>query len=130
MRLTEALDLSLQGSGVKAFDVAPGAADTPMTRSMEMWRGFEDWTPPERVVEIVAAIAAGQLDAWSAASCGPARATSRPSARSRRRTPPATCACRPTGTTTRSPEELSPRESVRLAVRWRPRACDAVTLRR
>jgi hypothetical protein len=35
-----------------------------MTRSMEMWRGFTDWTPPERVVELVAAIAAGELDAW------------------------------------------------------------------
>jgi NAD(P)-dependent dehydrogenase (short-subunit alcohol dehydrogenase family) len=65
MRLTEALDLSLQGSGVKAFDVAPGVVDTPMTRSMEMWQGFTDWTPPERVVELVAAIAAGELDAWS-----------------------------------------------------------------
>jgi NAD(P)-dependent dehydrogenase (short-subunit alcohol dehydrogenase family) len=65
MRLTEALDLSLQGSGVHAFDVAPGVVDTPMTRSMEMWRGFEHWTPPERVVELVAAIAGGELDAWS-----------------------------------------------------------------
>jgi NAD(P)-dependent dehydrogenase (short-subunit alcohol dehydrogenase family) len=65
MRLTEALDLSLQGSGVKAFDVAPGVVDTAMTRSMEMWRGFTDWTPPERVVEVVLAIAAGELDAWS-----------------------------------------------------------------
>jgi NAD(P)-dependent dehydrogenase (short-subunit alcohol dehydrogenase family) len=65
MRLTEALDLSLQGSGVLAFDVAPGVVDTPMTRSMDMWRGFTDWTPPERVVELVAAIAAGELDAWS-----------------------------------------------------------------
>jgi len=65
MRLTEALDLSLQGSGVKAFDVAPGVVDTPMTRSMAMWQGFEDWTPPERVVDLVGAIAAGELDAWS-----------------------------------------------------------------
>jgi NAD(P)-dependent dehydrogenase (short-subunit alcohol dehydrogenase family) len=65
MRLTEALQLSLQGSGVHAFDVAPGVVDTPMTRSMEMWRGFEDWTPPERVVELIAAIAAGDLDAWA-----------------------------------------------------------------
>ena len=65
MRLTEALDLSLQGSGVHAFDVAPGVVDTPMTRSMEMWRDFTDWTPPERVVELVAAIAAGELDAWA-----------------------------------------------------------------
>jgi NAD(P)-dependent dehydrogenase (short-subunit alcohol dehydrogenase family) len=65
MRLTEALDLSLQGSGVHAFDVAPGVVDTPMTRSMEMWRDFTDWTPPERVVELIAAIAAGELDAWA-----------------------------------------------------------------
>ena len=65
MRLTEALDLSLQGSGVKAFDVAPGVVDTPMTRSMDMWQDFTDWTPPERVVELVAAIASGELDAWS-----------------------------------------------------------------
>jgi hypothetical protein len=36
-----------------------------MTRSMDMWSGFTDWTPPERVVEIVLAIAAGGLDAWS-----------------------------------------------------------------
>jgi NAD(P)-dependent dehydrogenase (short-subunit alcohol dehydrogenase family) len=65
MRLTEALALSLQGSGVHAFDVAPGVVETTMTRSMEMWRGFTDWTPPERVVELIAAIAAGELDAWS-----------------------------------------------------------------
>jgi NAD(P)-dependent dehydrogenase (short-subunit alcohol dehydrogenase family) len=65
MRLTEALDLSLQGSGVHAFDVAPGVVDTPMTRSMDIWRGFTDWTPPERVVELIVAIAAGELDAWS-----------------------------------------------------------------
>jgi NAD(P)-dependent dehydrogenase (short-subunit alcohol dehydrogenase family) len=65
MRFTEALALSLQGSGLYAFDVAPGVVDTPMTRSMEMWRDFTDWTPPERVVDLVAAIAAGELDAWS-----------------------------------------------------------------
>jgi NAD(P)-dependent dehydrogenase (short-subunit alcohol dehydrogenase family) len=65
MRLTEALALSLQGSGVFAFDVAPGVVDTPMTRSMDMWRGFTDWTSPERVVDLVCAIAAGELDAWS-----------------------------------------------------------------
>jgi NAD(P)-dependent dehydrogenase (short-subunit alcohol dehydrogenase family) len=65
MRLTEALDLALQGSGVTAFDIAPGVVDTSMTRAMEMWRDFDDWTPPELVVELVAAIAAGELDAWS-----------------------------------------------------------------
>jgi NAD(P)-dependent dehydrogenase (short-subunit alcohol dehydrogenase family) len=65
MRMTEALAGALEGSDVRAFDVAPGVVDTPMTRSMHMWQGFEDWTPPERVVELVAAIAAGELDRWS-----------------------------------------------------------------
>ena len=65
MRLTEALDLALQGSGVTAFDIAPGVVDTPMTRSMEMWRDYTGWTSPDRVVELVVAIASGELDAWS-----------------------------------------------------------------
>ncbi|RBY89171.1 SDR family NAD(P)-dependent oxidoreductase [Blastococcus sp. TBT05-19] len=65
MRLTEALVAGLEGSDVRAFDVAPGVVDTPMTRSMHKWEGFTDWTPPEAVVEIVAAIAAGELDQWS-----------------------------------------------------------------
>jgi NAD(P)-dependent dehydrogenase (short-subunit alcohol dehydrogenase family) len=65
MRLTEALAGALEGTGVRTFDVAPGVVDTPMTRAMPMWQGFEDWTPPERVVELVTAIAAGELDAWS-----------------------------------------------------------------
>jgi 3-oxoacyl-[acyl-carrier protein] reductase len=65
MRMTEALAGALEGTDVRAFDVAPGVVETPMTRAMPMWRGFTDWTPPERVVNLVAAIAAGELDAWS-----------------------------------------------------------------
>jgi NAD(P)-dependent dehydrogenase (short-subunit alcohol dehydrogenase family) len=65
MRMTEALAAALEGSDVRAFDVSPGVVDTPMTRAMAMWQGFEDWTPPEKVVELVTAIAAGDLDAWS-----------------------------------------------------------------
>ena len=65
MRMTEALAGALEGSDVRAFDVAPGVVDTPMSRSMPMWQGFEDWTPPELVVELIVAIAAGELDAWS-----------------------------------------------------------------
>ncbi|MCW2582353.1 MAG: 3-oxoacyl-ACP reductase [Klenkia sp.] len=61
LRITEAL----AASGVLAFDVAPGVVDTPMTRSMAMWDGYEDWTPVSAVVDLVAAIGAGQLDAWS-----------------------------------------------------------------
>jgi NAD(P)-dependent dehydrogenase (short-subunit alcohol dehydrogenase family) len=65
MRMTEALAGALEGTDVRAFDVAPGVVETEMTRAMPMWRGFTDWTPPERVVEFVAAIAAGELDHWS-----------------------------------------------------------------
>ena len=65
MRLTESLVAGLEGSGVRAFDVAPGVVDTPMTRSMPMWQGFTDWTPPEQVVELIAVVAAGELDQWS-----------------------------------------------------------------
>jgi NAD(P)-dependent dehydrogenase (short-subunit alcohol dehydrogenase family) len=65
MRMTEALAGALEGSDVRAFDVAPGVVETEMTRAMPMWEGFTDWTPPEKVVELVAAIAAGELDAWS-----------------------------------------------------------------
>jgi NAD(P)-dependent dehydrogenase (short-subunit alcohol dehydrogenase family) len=65
MRITEALAGALEGSDVRAFDLAPGVVDTPMTRSMAKWRGRTEWTPPEQVVEFVAAIAAGELDQWS-----------------------------------------------------------------
>jgi NAD(P)-dependent dehydrogenase (short-subunit alcohol dehydrogenase family) len=65
MRLTESLATALEGSDVRAFDVAPGVVDTPMTRAMPMWQGFTSWTAPEEVVRLVAAIAAGELDQWS-----------------------------------------------------------------
>jgi NAD(P)-dependent dehydrogenase (short-subunit alcohol dehydrogenase family) len=65
LRLTESLATALEGSDVRAFDVAPGVVDTPMTRSMHMWEGFTDWTPKEKVVDLITAIAAGELDQWS-----------------------------------------------------------------
>jgi NAD(P)-dependent dehydrogenase (short-subunit alcohol dehydrogenase family) len=65
LRITEALAAALDGTDVRAFDLSPGVVDTQMTRSMTMWRGRTDWTPPEHVVEFVAAIAAGELDQWS-----------------------------------------------------------------
>lgn len=65
MRMTEALVGALDGTEVRAFDVSPGVVDTAMTRSMHVWDGFTDWTPPEAVVELVLAIAGGELDAWS-----------------------------------------------------------------
>ncbi|WP_100497480.1 SDR family NAD(P)-dependent oxidoreductase [Geodermatophilus chilensis] len=65
IRLTEALAASLLGTGVHAFNVAPGLVRTEMTDSMPKWEGHTAWTPPERVVELVCAIAAGELDDWS-----------------------------------------------------------------
>ncbi|MCV2491908.1 SDR family oxidoreductase [Geodermatophilus sp. YIM 151500] len=65
MRFTETLAAALEGSGVHAFDLSPGVVDTPMTRSMPVWQGYDEWTPPEQVVGFVAALAAGELDAWS-----------------------------------------------------------------
>jgi NAD(P)-dependent dehydrogenase (short-subunit alcohol dehydrogenase family) len=65
MRMTEALAGALEGTDVRAFDVAPGVVETEMTTAMPLWKGFTDWTPPEKVVELVTAIAAGELDQWS-----------------------------------------------------------------
>jgi NAD(P)-dependent dehydrogenase (short-subunit alcohol dehydrogenase family) len=65
LRITEALAAALDGTDVRAFDLSPGVVDTQMTRAMTMWRGKTDWTPPESVVEFVAAIGAGELDQWS-----------------------------------------------------------------
>ncbi len=65
IRLTETLAASLEGTGVTAFNIAPGLVETEMTRSMPMWEDHTEWTPPDRVVELVCAAAAGELDQWS-----------------------------------------------------------------
>jgi NAD(P)-dependent dehydrogenase (short-subunit alcohol dehydrogenase family) len=65
MRITEAIDLAGAAHGVRAFDVAPGVVDTAMTRAMPVHAGRTEWTRPEDVVDLVVAIAAGELDAWS-----------------------------------------------------------------
>jgi NAD(P)-dependent dehydrogenase (short-subunit alcohol dehydrogenase family) len=65
MRITEGIALAGAAHGVRAFDLAPGVVETSMTRAMPLHAGRTDWTRPEDVVELVAAIAAGELDAWS-----------------------------------------------------------------
>jgi NAD(P)-dependent dehydrogenase (short-subunit alcohol dehydrogenase family) len=65
MRMTEALAAGLEGSDVRASDLAPGVVQTEMTAAMPMHRDRTDWTPPEKVVDMVTAIAAGELDQWS-----------------------------------------------------------------
>ena len=65
MRLTEVLAAGLEGTGVHVFDLAPGGVRTAMSTSMSLHENRTEWTDPERVVGFVAAIAAGELDAWS-----------------------------------------------------------------
>lgn len=49
-------------AGVLAFDISPGAVATDMTAAMPMFAGRTEWTPPERMVAFVLAVAGGQLD--------------------------------------------------------------------
>ena len=65
MRITESIDLAGAAHGVRAFDLAPGVVDTAMTRAMPMHAGRTEWSRPSDVVDLVVAIAAGELDAWS-----------------------------------------------------------------
>jgi NADP-dependent 3-hydroxy acid dehydrogenase YdfG len=65
MRLTETLAAGLEGTGVHAFDLAPGVVRTAMSTAMSVHEDRTDWTDPTDVVALVAAIAAGELDQWS-----------------------------------------------------------------
>jgi NAD(P)-dependent dehydrogenase (short-subunit alcohol dehydrogenase family) len=65
MRFTEVLEAGLAGTGVHAFDLAPGVVRTAMTAAMSIHEHRTDWTDPEDVVALVAAIAAGELDQWA-----------------------------------------------------------------
>jgi 3-oxoacyl-[acyl-carrier protein] reductase len=65
MRLTETLAAGLAGTGVHAFDLAPGVVRTAMSTAMSIHEDRTEWTPPEQVVALLAAIAAGELDRWS-----------------------------------------------------------------
>ena len=65
IRLTEALAASLVGTGVYAFNIAPGLVRTEMTGAMPKWQGHTEWTAPEDVVDLVCAVAQGRLDGWS-----------------------------------------------------------------
>lgn len=51
--------------GLRSFAVAPGVVDTEMARSMAAHAQRTEFTPVARTVDLVAAIAAGELDEWS-----------------------------------------------------------------
>jgi NAD(P)-dependent dehydrogenase (short-subunit alcohol dehydrogenase family) len=64
-RITGSTHLSGTAHGIRAFDLAPGVVRTDMTLSMRAHEGRTEWTSPEEVVELVLALASGDLDAWS-----------------------------------------------------------------
>ena len=60
----------LKGSGRALFsenpvDLAPGVVRTDMTLSMPSHEGRTEWTSPREVIDLVLALASGDLDAWS-----------------------------------------------------------------
>ena len=64
-RITGSTHLSGAAHGIRAFDLAPGVVRTDMTLSMPSHEGRTEWTSPEEVVDLVLALASGDLDAWS-----------------------------------------------------------------
>lgn len=51
--------------GLRVFELAPGVVRTDMSTGMTLHQGRTEWTPVERVTDVVNAIAAGELDACS-----------------------------------------------------------------
>ena len=65
LRLGSNLHRSGLARGLRTFEVAPGVVQTDLTAAMDMHVGRTEWTPVERTVEMIVAIATGELDAWS-----------------------------------------------------------------
>jgi 3-oxoacyl-[acyl-carrier protein] reductase len=65
LRLGSGMHLAGYPRGLRTFEVAPGVVQTDMTAAMDMHAGRTEWTPVERTVEMIVAIARGELDAWS-----------------------------------------------------------------
>ncbi len=64
-RLTGNLHLAGHDQGLRAFELSPGVVRTEMTAAMAMHDRRTDWTPAEALVELLLAVAAGDLDPWS-----------------------------------------------------------------
>ncbi|HEY6795908.1 MAG TPA: SDR family oxidoreductase [Kineosporiaceae bacterium] len=64
-RITGSLHLAGYERGLRAFEISPGVVRTDMTSMMPAYVGRTDWTPVEKVVDLVVAAGAGRLDAWS-----------------------------------------------------------------
>src|SRR5262245_19344075 len=68
--LTEALAASLEGSGVKAFSVAPGFTQTEMTRHLVESEAGKRWLPEVGTGRTVDAEGSARLVAWLASGAG------------------------------------------------------------
>lgn len=68
--LTEALAASLEGSGVRAFSVAPGFTPTEMTRNLVESEAGKRWLPDVGKGRIVDAESSARLIAWLASGAG------------------------------------------------------------
>ncbi|MFP5336680.1 MAG: SDR family oxidoreductase [Actinomycetes bacterium] len=64
-RIGGALHLAGHDRGLRSFELSPGVVETEMTHSMAVHAGRTSWTDPQDVVDLVVAIARGELDAWS-----------------------------------------------------------------
>ena len=64
-RITGSLHLAGYRHGLRAFELSPGTVRTDMTSTMAVHSGRQEWTPVQAVVDLVVAVAAGRLDAWS-----------------------------------------------------------------
>jgi len=64
-RITGSLHLAGYDRGLRAFEVSPGTVRTDMTAGMNIHSVRRDWTPVERVVDLVLSVASGTLDPWS-----------------------------------------------------------------
>lgn len=65
LRLGEHLALAGGDQGLKVFEVAPGVVQTDMTASMRMHDDRTEWTPVQLTVDMVLAIARGEIDGCS-----------------------------------------------------------------
>lgn len=65
VRLTGSIAAAGAPHGVRAFDVAPGVVRTAMTEAMALHAARTEWTDVSEVVDLVVAIASGDLDALS-----------------------------------------------------------------
>lgn len=64
-RISGALHAAGYDQGLRAFELAPGVVHTDMTQGLQMHAGRTEWTNPAAVVELLVAIARGELDALS-----------------------------------------------------------------